>query len=182
MFHLEHLIGLSKSTDDHHLLVRETSNGVIIAKHRIFSGKGELIQASNHKRDRTKGIDAYIETVASSFSNESKAKVYLEKIREARPRYIRDQLQLITKQIKQCGKEIIDLALEECLNRQLFSATEFSDVVQYLNRQRDDTAVKNLVDYGGIKSIHPWNDSVVQTEVHKRDVSEYLSVLEGDLQ
>lgn len=169
-------------TDDHHLLVRETSNGVIIAKHRIFSGKGELIQASNHKRDRTKGIDAYIETVASSFSNESKAKVYLEKIREARPRYIRDQLQLITKQIKQCGKEIIDLALEECLNRQLFSATEFSDVVQYLNRQRDDTAVKNLVDYGGIKSIHPWNDSVVQTEVHKRNVSEYLSVLEGDLQ
>ena len=169
-------------TDDHHLLVRETSNGVIIAKHRIVTGKGELIQASNHKRNRTKGIDAYIETVASNFSNKSQAKVYLEKIREVRPRYIRDQLQLITKQIKQSDKRVIDLALEECLERQLFSATEFIDVVQYLNRQRDDTVTKSLVDNKSIKSIHPWNDSVLQTEIHKRDVSEYLSVLEGDLQ
>ena len=135
-----------EATDDHHLLVRETSNGVILAKHRIVSGKGKLIQASNHKRDRTKGIDAYIETVATSFSNESKAMVYLEKIRKARPRYIRNQLQLITKQIKQSDKKIIDLALDECLNRQLFSATEFIDVVQYLNRQRDDTATKNFID------------------------------------
>ena len=45
-----------ETTDDNHLLIRETKNGVIIAKHKIDLGKGELIQDSNHKRDRTKGI------------------------------------------------------------------------------------------------------------------------------
>ena len=171
-----------ETTDDNHLLIRETKNGVIIAKHKIDLGKGELIQDSNHKRDRTKGIGSYITTVASSFNDKDKAKGYLEKIRENRPRYIRDQLQMIAKQTKKYNERILDLALDECLRRQLFSATEFVDMVRYLDRQRDGTVTEKLKGNQNIKPIHPWNESILQTDTHKRDVQEYVSVLEGDLQ
>lgn len=44
---------------------------------------------------------------------------------------------MIAKQIKESNERLLNLALEECLERQLFSATEFVDMVRYLNRQRD---------------------------------------------
>ena len=168
-------------TDENYLLIKETKKESMIAKHRIVSGKGQLIQESNHKRDRTKGIDAYVKTVASNFSNQSKAMIYLEKIREDHPRYIRDQLQLILKQVDQINQRTLDLALDESLERHLFSATEFIDMVQYLNRQRDDTDTTEQLKHK-IKPIHPWSDSTLQIETHKRDLSNYLLVLEGDSQ
>ena len=168
-------------TDDNYLLIKETKQGRIIAKHLIASGKGELIQDTNHKRDRTKGINTYIETVAAKFSDKYKAKIFLEKVRKERPRYIRDQLQMITKQIDQNDKNIIDTALDECINRELFSATEFIDMVQYLNRQRQVTVTHELEKKNQIKPIFPRNESILQTDTYKRDINEYISVLEGEL-
>jgi len=170
-----------ETTDDDYLIIRETRGGRIIAKHEIASDKGELIQDTNHKRDRTKGIDTYIETVAKKFSDKYKAKIFLEKIRNIRSRYIRDQLQMILKQIKQHNRKIIDTALDECINRHLFSATEFIDMVQYLNRQREVTVTKDIngkVDQ--IKPIYPWAESILQTDTYKRDIKEYVAVLEGE--
>ena len=166
---------------DDYLIIRETKVGNIIANHKIETSKGKLVQDTNHRRDRTKGIGAYIETVAANFSDKDKAAVYLQEIRKLRSRYIRDQLQIILKQIKNNEKKVIDMALEECMRRQLFSATEFIDMVQYLNRQREGTVTKESQKIQDIKPIHPWSDSVLQTEIHKRDLEEYVSVLEGDL-
>lgn len=52
------------------------------------------------------------------------------------------------------------------MRRQLFSATEFIDMVQYLNRQREGTVTKESQKIQDIKPIHPWSDSVLQTEIH----------------
>src|SRR5699024_11455091 len=140
------------------------------------SGKRELVQGTNHKRDRTKGINTYIDTVASIFSDKDKAIIYLNTIRKRRSRYIRDQLQVILKQLNVSDQKVIDFALEECMDKQLFSATEFIDMVQYLNRKRDVTVTKNFKKNEVIKPIHPWSDSILQTEIHKRDVQEYVSI------
>src|SRR5690625_2793245 len=88
---------------------------------------------------------------------------------------------MILKQIKQHNRKIIDRALDECINRQLFSATEFIDMVQYLNRQREVTVTKDIngkVDQ--IKPIYPWAESILQTDTYKRDIKEYVAVLEGE--
>jgi len=168
-------------TDENNLLIIEPETGEVLAKHKIESGKGELVQGTNHKRDRTKGINTYIDTVASIFSDKDKAIIYLNTIRKRRSRYIRDQLQVILKQLNVSDQKVIDFALEECMDKQLFSATEFIDMVQYLNRKRDVTVTKNFKKNEVIKPIHPWSDSILQTEIHKRDVQEYVSMLEGDV-
>jgi transposase len=169
-----------ETTDEEYLIIVEPDTGEIIGKHKIETDKGKLIQDTNHRRDRTKGIDEYINTVASAFSDKKKAVVYLETIRERRSRYIRDQLQTILKQIKTHEQKVIDSALVECVDKHLFSATEFVDMVQYLNQQRDVTVTEDIKNQD-INLIHPYSDSVLQTDIHKRDVQEYVSVLEGDV-
>lgn len=91
---------------DNELIIKETENRKIIAQHKIESGKGQLVQDTNHLRDRTKGIDTYIETVASYFSDYDKAMNYLQAIRTRLPRYTRDQLQMIVNATKNKNKLI----------------------------------------------------------------------------
>jgi len=62
----------------------------------------------------------------------------------------------------------------------MFSATEFIDMVQYLNRQRGVTVTKEIKMNEAIEPIHSTSESVLHTEIHKRDVQEYVSMLEGD--
>lgn len=166
---------------DNELIIKETENRKIIAQHKIESGKGQLVQDTNHLRDRTKGIDTYIETVASYFSDYDKAMNYLQAIRTRLPRYTRDQLQMIVNAMKNEEQKQIDLALEECIKRGFYSATEFIDIVQYLNRQRQSNSYSNVAENDEIKPIHPWSESALQTNIQKRDIQEYLAVMEGDV-
>lgn len=165
---------------NHELIIRETEQRKIIAQHQIASGNGVLVQDKNHLRDRTKGIDTYIEAVASYFSDHEKAVHYLQVIRKRFPRYIRDQLQMMTKEIKGEPQKQIDAALNECIKRSLYSATEFIDVIQYLNRQRQSYSDSNDIKNKDINLIHPWSDSALQTTIQKRDIQEYLDVMESD--
>ncbi|MDY0406602.1 IS21 family transposase [Virgibacillus sp. 179-BFC.A HS] len=169
-------------TDEGFLYIRESKGGPIIAKHKIDPGKGNLIQNNKHKRDRTKGIDTFIETVVSGFTDEEKARWYLDEIYKRKQRYIRDQLQLISKQIKKYNQRLLDLALEECMVKQLFSATDFSDVIQYLERQQGVTVTEEAMysQENVPTSLHPLGDSIVQTNTQTRDINEYVSVLEGN--
>src|SRR5699024_2455019 len=100
---------------DETLTVIEPDTGKILAKHTIDKGKGNLIQDTNHIRNRNLGIEAYIMKVAQAFTYVDKAKHYLQEIRKYRSRYIRDQLQLIDKHINKYGQIAIDIALNVCV-------------------------------------------------------------------
>src|SRR5699024_3711560 len=113
-----------ETTDNGMLMVYEPKTESIIAKHKINSGRGQLIQDTNHKRDRSKGIDAFIETVATYFSNKELAWECLQEIRRQRGKYIRDQLQLMMKHVKQQNQLVIDTTLTRCINKRLYSATD----------------------------------------------------------
>ncbi len=106
---------------------------------------------------------------------------YLQAIRARLPRYTRDQLQMIVNAMKNEEQKQIDLALEECIKRGFYSVTEFIDIVQYLNRQRQSNSYSNVAENDEIKPIHPWSESTLQTNIQKRDIQEYLAVMEGDV-
>ena len=110
----------------------------------------------------------------------NKAKYYLQEIRKVRRRYIRDQLQLIMKHAKSHEQVLLDMALEECLNRHLFSATDFVDMVQYLNRQRLECVTDEVQHPNKNQLNQYWNDTIAQTKAQTRNIEEYVSVLEGD--
>ncbi|WNF35938.1 IS21 family transposase [Bacillaceae bacterium IKA-2] len=167
--------------DDAYLMIVEVDTGEIFAKHKLSVAKGELIQDRQHTRDRTKGVTAYIQSVAEKFENTDMALSFLETIKSAFPRYIRDQLQLISKEIKCHEQSIINEALKECVNRKLFCATDFIDMVQYLDRQRQMIVTPPTDNDETTKILHENNQSLVNTKPATRDINDYLSVLAGDV-
>lgn len=171
-----------KETKDRELLIYNSETGELLAKHQIPEGKGQLIKDRKHTRDRTKGIDAFIDTVAKRFEETETAYDYLEKLREKYPRYIRDQLQIILKETKQHNDQLLSAALMECIKRNLYSATDFSDIILYLKRQRQDYETAKgsaeTVSVSPLNSISGW---IMETEAQKRNVDAYTVFLEdGD--
>ena len=168
-----------QTTDDQRLVIREQQEGPVIANHGISHEKGTLIQDTQHTRDRTKGIAAYIATVAETFEDKEKAKTFLEALHKKYPRYIRDQLQLMSKALKETDPAIGDEALHMCIRQGIESATEFSDVVAYIKRQRqgDHAALEQANE--PIKPIDAQEASEHHAKPQTRDVSDYLALLEG---
>nr|WP_240510223.1 IS21 family transposase [Virgibacillus profundi] len=167
-------------TDDNHLIIRESLEGAIIADHQISHEKGKLIQHSQHTRDRSKGIPAYITSVSEQFENVEMAYAYLEEIRKRYPRYIRDQLQLVSGTFKSVDQSIVNKALEECIHRNLYSATEFSDVVQYIKQQHPlNNGQRDEFKKSPKPIMHGLNESIINVKPQTREVSEYLELLKG---
>jgi transposase len=174
--HQEKLVHLSLADDDR-LIIREHPEGPVIAEHAIDHRRGQLIQDRQHKRDRTKGIDAYLTSIAEQFEEAEKAIAFLEQIRRLYPRYIRDQLQLISREMNKVHALIFNEALCVCLQKKLFSANDFRDVVQFLNKQYGDDRLKPTE--AEIQPLHPINQSILKAKPEKRDMSEYVSILKG---
>jgi len=165
-------------TDENYLIIREEKNGKEMADHKISHEKGKLIQSTQHKRDRTKGIPAFMDSVSKHFDEVELAYEYLEEVHRRYPRYIRDQLQLILKTIK-ADLPFINEALQECVQRGIYSAPEFSDVVQYIKRQRqmDNKPLEQMRE--DIKPSHDFDRSVMNTKPTTREVNDYLELLKG---
>ncbi|KKB37339.1 Integrase, catalytic region [Bacillus thermotolerans] len=166
-----------EATDEGYLLIRDEKDGPTIAEHKISHQKGKLIQDTQHTRDRTKGIPAYITSIAEKFKNQELAHSYLKEIHRRYPRYIRDQLQLIGKEIKS-DPELIDEVLEMCINKGIYSATEFSDIVQYVKRQSQVDKDAPIVE-SNIVQLTDADKLTISTKPHTRNLDSYLEVLEG---
>ncbi|WP_202615610.1 IS21 family transposase [Ureibacillus xyleni] len=152
------------------LIIKRNHGGEVLAKHRLEIGKGKLIKNRNHGRDRSKGIQAYKDTVIRQFENTELATTYVNKMMALYPRYKRDQLDILQKATIEYG-EFIDEALQKCVNEQLLSANDFSDVSKYLSK------IKN--------ELQPVNNSKVHREkpqnikVEKRSIRTYTKILGG---
>jgi len=104
-----------KETEEKELIIYNHQTGEIIAKHNIPDGKGLLVKNRKHSRDRSKGIAAFMDTVAQQFKDQELAFEYLQIIKEKYPRYTRDQLQMILKETKANDPETLSSALKECI-------------------------------------------------------------------
>ena len=104
-----------KETEEKELIIYNYQTGEIIAKHNIPDGKGLLVKDRKHSRDRSKGIAAFMDTVAQQFKDQELAFEYLQIIKEKYPRYTRDQLQMILKETKANDPETLSSALKECI-------------------------------------------------------------------
>ncbi|MHB1127504.1 MAG: IS21 family transposase [Bacillota bacterium] len=157
------------------LIINDQETGEELTRYPLCKEKGKLITNSNHRRDRTKGIDQYIETVANNFPDPDQAKAYLEKIRTEKPRYIRDQLQLIQQNIETMDKQTITRALEFCLKNKLFSATDLVDAVKYFeNRQLPEQQCS----FSEPNPL-PLNHSKLNIKPQIRDIKVYQEIMNG---
>jgi len=165
--------------DDDHLNVLETPDGPIIAQHQISLDKGKLIQDRKHTRDRSKGIPAFMKSISEEFEDPELAYSYLEEIYQRYPRYMRDQLQLLKRAIKNEDALTRSEALKECEINGIYSATEFRDVIQYINRQRQVNIQVGEEAFEKQTPLHYSETSNIHTKPQTRSVNDYLELLKG---
>ena len=151
-------------------MIKGSSNSEVLARHRLELGKGKLIKNRNHGRDRSKGIQAYKETVICQFKNTELATTYINDIMEEYPRYKRDQLAILQKATMDYAA-FIDKALQKCMNDHLISANDFSDVAKYMsNTHGKEQPIQNS------KSKRSKSRNI---QVDTRPISTYTEILGG---
>lgn len=165
-----------------HLLMKDDiltvidENGEVIAEHPIDHQKGKLIQASNHRRDRSKGIETYIQSLASRFENPDRAMAYLEEIRQRYPRHTRDQLQVMAQSMNNGNSsQQLEQALLICMDNRLYSGNDFRDVLHHLYQQKpehDEITKESNSSSSLPKSYEDYQPTT-------RDMDDYISILEG---
>ena len=104
----------------------------LIASHRLSIEKGRLIQNSNHLRDHSQKVKKLFSKTLSLLGSSSEAELFLSRIKTEKPRYVRDQFNLITRTVKCLTEAEIQKTVEYCLNNELYSATVFASVAENL--------------------------------------------------
>jgi hypothetical protein len=117
-----------------------------------------------------------INQTADRFSNPEKARNFMEFIRSEKPRYIRDQVLLILKTIKDASLEVMDKALEFCIKNRLYRATDFQDAINHY--QKDKHSTDDTFDIKA-SSMTPENLEKIKVTPKIRDISEYINALGG---
>ncbi len=161
--------------DETKVHIVDLRTGALLAEHARSFIKGQLIQNTNHRRDRKKGIDAYLESVIMQFTDTQTAKAYLEAIHRRYPRYIRDQLQLIQKTLSQSSQTASLQALRYCMAHGLYRATDFADAVQYFQATLGEAQVA-ASDVPPVSGVDPakW-----KAKPQMRDLEVYQRILRG---
>lgn len=163
--------------DEKQLIIKSQFDDEVLALHQIALGKGKLIQNRSHTRDRTQGIDAYITRVANLFENVEEAHEYLKHIRICYPRYIRDQLQIIYREVQKVDPIIMNQTLRFCLEERLYSATDFKDVLHHFIKEQ---APITEIDKHEVKSLDYIDPFILKTKPETREITEYVSILKGE--
>lgn len=118
------------------LIIEKTPEGITLATHPLSTGVGKLIKNSDHTRDKSKGIKAYMGTVKGSFDYSEKIDLFLQEIHKRYPRYIRDQLQIIQR-AQRDYEPFVEDALHTCIEQGLWSANDLHDVAIHLAKLKE---------------------------------------------
>ena len=156
------------TVDQGQLIIKDLS-GKQLCQCKISMGKGETIINNDHKRDKSSKINQLIINVAGKFESPCKATQYFESIRAEKPRYIRDQIQIINKCFDTFTEAAMDKALGFCLNSNIYSAADFKSVAKKMHQMEGAKAVP--VKSSDIKTL---SENISKMEKIKPNTSEIL--------
>ena len=141
----------------------------LLCRHELYSGRGKTVINTDHKRDKSGKVRDLIHQTAALFSDRQQALVFLEKIREQKPRYARDQVQAIRDTISGSDGPMKDTALETCIVRGLFDATAFKEILRQLTELSRQPASREAM----IKLLDPANLKKAEIRPKGSDIRVY---------
>ena len=146
--------------------------GKVIATHAIYPGKGETVGGSHYKREIEERIDDLIDEISNQFTNPVPVKQYCQQVRKDKPRYIRDQLGIIKRLLKNYPLEFVEQAVIFCAESKIYRAKDLESVVKrdYLKQSQEESLEQPIV----IKTINQTAHKIIPD---KSDISDYQSLM-----
>ena len=151
-------------------LLITTLEGELLAKHKICREHGKLICINHAERETNTKLNIMIEQVLELLGGSTDAKDYLKRIASAFPRYQRDQLVLLKKVCKEHNDSEIKTALNYCISKEIFNATEFRDTLLFFKSEQPKIT--------GLNSQLPLQYAVVK--IQSREINCYSRIYGGD--
>lgn len=145
----------------------------VLANHKLSIEKGKLIKLSHPERDRNTKLNDMYNEAFKLLGADNDADMYLGRIKDIKPRYIRDQLSLIKKAAAATSYDIVREALEYCIERKLYSATLFNDTILFMIDKHK--TMNTEVECQNISIPQKYKN--VKTQV--RDLNEYVQAIGG---
>jgi len=160
-----------EENEDSQLIIYNKENK-IIATHAIYPGKGKTIGGTHYHRDLSESIDTLICEITDQFTDPESAKQYCEQIRKDKPRYIRDQMLIIKRLIRNYPVPIVQQAVAFCMENRIYRATDLESVVKRYHSQQSqkDTIEQPII----IKTINQTAHKIIPD---KSDISDYQSLM-----
>lgn len=109
----------------------DCATGEALEELPLTQGSGKCIRNAHPDRDRTTKYAELIEKVKTGFSGEEAAQAFVAQMMQRKPRYVRDQLSTVVKLQEKFTKEELLRAITYCVERALFTATDFRDTLEY---------------------------------------------------
>jgi transposase len=148
----------------------DTKTDELLATHAIWYGKGKLVGLPRHaERYRDAKCESLRARVLEGFVGIDGAEQYIAKVSEKYPRYVKDQLRIIRKMQETYGKAELEKALAYCEERDLVSANDFRDVLQYLEQSEPQVILREV--------RLPTKYQIVQAEI--RPLESYARLAKG---
>lgn len=148
----------------------DNKSGELLAGHDISYSKGRFVPLpKNEERLKSVKSEALKTKVFEAFGEMPGAEFFVAKIIERYPRYIRDQLSILSKCQEIYSKPELERGLAYCTQRELWSANDFRDTLEYFRTTEPLPLLKPLE--------LPVKYSLVKAEV--RSVSAYTAITKG---
>ncbi|MRX78873.1 DDE-type integrase/transposase/recombinase, partial [Pedobacter petrophilus] len=106
-----------------------------VCRHEICRLKGQKILSRDHGRDKETAIVEMMEEFCDLMENKLKAINWISQIKSHKPRYIRDQIQLLKSTIVGLDPGIASRALDYACSHNIVSATDFKAIVKSMVRE-----------------------------------------------
>lgn len=107
-----------------------------ICHHEICMLKGQKILASDHRRDKSEATLKMMTSFSESMPNPLLAMNWMNKLKDAKPRYFRDQVYLLKKTVTDLDPQLASAALNYAIEHQITSANDFKAIVDGLRRKQ----------------------------------------------
>jgi len=148
----------------------------LLTIHTISIGKGELVRNSDHTRDKSKRCEESSHQVLQLLGGDEKAQLFLDLLREDKPRYFHDNLQAIIKGTKDIPPDFIRQSLMFCLENKLYNGAGFSEVAKNnLRKNRSENSPKINLCVSNTEGIK--NNADIR--VTKSNINTYQDILEA---
>ncbi|MBE0466187.1 MAG: hypothetical protein IBX71_03055 [Candidatus Desulforudis sp.] len=152
------------------LKITDLETGQLLVSHKSASGKGELVCTNSQRRDYSQGIAVLYDKVLAVLGGSRDAAGFLERLREERPRYVRDQYQLVLSAAGRHSRESLAEALSYCLERGIWSAVEFRTAAEYFTGLASEKAAVSV-----LLTVPP----SCRIKAETRDIGEYAALYGG---
>ncbi|OIQ77083.1 hypothetical protein GALL_412310 [mine drainage metagenome] len=144
-------------------------NEELLCRHKVPFNKGNLIINTDHKRDKSAKINELIGQTAALFQDKGKAERYLLKVKELKPRYVRDQLLAIRDAVGGASSAAVESTIEECMVNAFFDAGTFKQVLKKHDKLTGKTDKPQAI----IKLLDPSHLQKAETRPASSDINLY---------